>query len=879
MRNAIIFFILFLIAPFALAQTPYFQKFNLPDKNKKKDLHTLFQGRDGFIWLGTADGVYQFDGFSFTHFTLKDSALDNHVTAITQDSVGRIWMGHADGQISYLEDDSIKVFTTPEGNATKEISDMLFDSKGVLWFSTLNDGLYYFRHNRLYRLDEENGMPDLYIYDIEQAPDGKIWAGTDRGIAICDLKDDRTDIQVINQKQGLPDNIVRKVKFKNAQSIWLGTQDAGVVQYHIPEKKFISVSTKWSHGTISDLAVKQDQLWVSTDQSGVLMIDSKKLNLVQKFSTEGSHHTLLRDREDGIWIGSKSGLVRTSGNEISFLEKLGSGIDQNIVAITIDHKENIWFSTGDGLFKMEKKDNVYETEKLKTFPLVKSQVISLHSDSLGNIWAGTFGNGAWHLNSDGEVKHHFKNELRNGNILSIHSKGATIWFATLEGATQISVRGNQYEIKNIGSKEGLSSDYIYQVFLDSKNRAWFATDGYDIDMMDNAGIRHFTLGKKANVVYGFTEDGDHAIWANVQGDGLYKFDQKEFSPVKNSRSKNIYSLGKNTSGNVVAVHDLGLEVVDIQKNRSQLFGEEVGILNKKGSLNSICQNPNGDIFIGTENGIIKYEAVNASNAENSPRPFVKKLKAGDKLFSARQNINLAYDDNDVTINYLGFWYRSPEKLSYQYKLENFDRDWITSKNLEVTYSRLPPGEYTFLLRTSDSNDFQNATETKIEFKINLPYWQQPWFYMLVAVFIIATAYLYVRIRERKLRMEGELLKLKVEERTKELQIRNEEIEAQSEELQAQASEIQMINDHLEELVKKRTEELERKNQALEEYAFINAHKLRSPLASILGVVNLITKLPQTPESQECVDHLKKSADSLDEVVTSITRAIQKGDKS
>ncbi|MEO7987958.1 MAG: two-component regulator propeller domain-containing protein [Chryseolinea sp.] len=877
MRITSIFLILFALSHQTFGQIPFFQKINLPDKNEKVDINVLFQDRDGFIWLGTDDGPYKFDGFSFSHFTSQDSLLDNHVTAVTQDSIGRIWMGHSTGQLSYLEDGDLKMFTTPEGDAAKEISDILFDKNGVLWFSTLNDGLYYFKNNRLYRLDEENGIPDLYIYDLEEFPDGKIWAGTDRGIAICELKADKVEIQAVNQKQGLPDNIVRKIKFKNDKSIWLGTHDGGVIEYNPSEKKFTSVLKDWSYGTIADLILKEDQMWISSEQKGVMLIDSE--HRVQKFATDGSAQALLIDREGGIWMGSKSVLMRTPGTEISFLEKLGSGIDQNIIAITVDHEDNIWFSNSDGLFKMNKKGNVYDVEKLNRFSFINSPVISLHTDSLGTIWAGTFGNGAWHLNTKGEVIHYFKNELRNGNILSICSKGSEIWFATLEGATQIKLKGNQFEIKNVGSKEGLSSDYIYQVFLDSKNRTWFATDGYDIDMLDHEGIHHFKLGEKPKVVYGFTEDGDHAIWANVQREGLYKFSQGKFAPVNKLRYNNLYSLGTNSFGNVVAVHDLGMEIFDVATNKIQFFGDEIGILNKKGNLNAISQSDSGEIFIGTESGIIQYKPASATIEESKPNPFIQKLKAGNKIFNTIDNVSLAYDDNDITINYLGFWYQNPQKLNYQYKLENFDRDWISSKNLEVTYSRLPPGQYTFLLRASDSDDFQNAKEVRIEFMIDRPFWQQIWFYILVAVFSISSIYLYIQYRERKLQREGHLLQLKVDERTKELQMRNEEIEAQSEELQAQSNEIQHMNEHLEELVKKRTEELEKKNAALEEYAFINAHKLRSPLASILGVVNLIDKLPQTPESQECVDHLKKSADALDEVVTSITRAIQKGNRN
>lgn len=110
-----------------------------------------------------------------------------------------------------------------------------------------------------------------------------------------------------------------------------------------------------------------------------------------------------------------------------------------------------------------------------------------------------------------------------------------------------------------------------------------------------------------------------------------------------------------------------------------------------------------------------------------------------------------------------------------------------------------------------------------------------------------------------------------------LELSNEEIKKQNIEIQAQGEEIKGINENLENLVRDRTVELERKNKALEEYAFINAHKLRSPLASILGLINLLNKIPTTEEGSDVLRHLQLSADSLDAIVSSITKAIERGD--
>jgi light-regulated signal transduction histidine kinase (bacteriophytochrome) len=122
-----------------------------------------------------------------------------------------------------------------------------------------------------------------------------------------------------------------------------------------------------------------------------------------------------------------------------------------------------------------------------------------------------------------------------------------------------------------------------------------------------------------------------------------------------------------------------------------------------------------------------------------------------------------------------------------------------------------------------------------------------------------------------------VLEARVEERTKEIQQKTEEIQAQNEEIMAQAEDIQGINENLEMLVKQRTAELEKKNKALEEYAFINAHKLRSPVASILGLVNLLAKSDQREDTKVIREHLQQSADKLDDVVRSITKAIEKAD--
>src|ERR1044071_1761138 len=139
-------------------QAPYFQQYFLLKKNDAVQVESILKDRKGFMWFGTNKGLFRFDGVNTKRFTKADSLAIDHVTTLAQDALGRIWIGHKNGQLSVMGNDVIHRMQFPEGDATQEISDILFASNGTMWFSTLNDGLYYYREHRLYRLDEDDGM-------------------------------------------------------------------------------------------------------------------------------------------------------------------------------------------------------------------------------------------------------------------------------------------------------------------------------------------------------------------------------------------------------------------------------------------------------------------------------------------------------------------------------------------------------------------------------------------------------------------------------------------------------------------------------------------------------------------------------------------------
>lgn len=880
----LVFYLLVLEASLVSAQVPFFEQYHPLKRNQPVDVNSIFQDRTGFVWLGTNKGLFRFDGIEHKRYELTDSVQNSDVTALAEDSLGRLWVGHNSGRLSYIENGVVRAFEPREGSAVEAISDIIFDSRGTLWFSTKSDGLYYFRNNRLHRVDQQEGLPDLFVYDLFEDRHGRIWAGTDAGVAICSLIDGKLNIKVLDTDDGLPDIIVKKIKAINGDAIGLATDDAGILSVDILTHRVEALIPAWASGSVSDFVVKENQLWISVPRHGVVVVDRQSSTQKCLKNVEGvsmlAIKGMMKDQEGNIWLASKAGVFRTKGDAVEHLVDLDPLRDINVLAVAVDGSGSIWFSTSEGLFvRSTKTDGApVVARKLLHTAYKNAPVISLYADDQDHVWAGLYGGGLLRIDTRTDRIKHFNEEIRNGNILGITGKGNTVWVATLGGGTSIQFSNNEYIIKNYSTAEGLSSDFIYQVLIDSRKRTWFATDGKGVSMLDENGFHRYDEGLPSKVVYSIAEDAFGDIWVSSQDHGVLKFDGEKFVqvPELRLRDNSVQLLFADRQGHLIAMHNFGIDVFEIRKKRMRFWGEESGIRDKHPNLNAVSVDRLGQFYIGTTKGIIKFSLRNDQQS-SVPSPAIDQVLVHGERVAMGAQPQLSYNENNITIHYLGLWYQDSKNLNYQYKLENYDHGWISTRNQQVTYSRLPPGDYTFKVKASDTEDFAHVPDATVSFSIKPPFWRTSTFYVFVVGLFVISAYALMKFRERRLLEDKLKLEAKVEERTREIQQKTEEIQAQNEEIMAQAEEIQGINENLEMLVKQRTAELEKKNKALEEYAFINAHKLRSPVASILGLVNLLAKAEPKDDARVIREHLKRSADKLDSVVRSITKAIENAD--
>lgn len=773
-------FIPLLICICCTAQVPGYKSFKLSEASTYNKIFTLFKSRQGCIFSGCNDGLYKFDGKQFKKIEVLNSSVTDTVTAIFENSKGQIWAGYKSGNIAMMSNGKLDYIHPEEGTPKKAITAFAEDVQGNVWLGTSGEGIYYFHNKRMYLINEENGLSDLNIHALAVAANGDIIAATDNGINICSIKGTSKKISVITPQQGLPDYIVTSIAAAGNDRFWIGLQDKGICVYdHLTQKIIQPEHIKnWSKGQVNNVLYSNGNVWVATQDSGLVKFSATQnellaipvLNNQQKSIT-----SIIDDNEGNLWVvADNKTLIRTAAKSLSLFPLYNKQLFETIHTILADHENNIWVGSDMAVIKFTNPEAGTFPEKYNIPGLdIKTDITSLYQDMFHNIWIGTMGKGIFVLNPVTGEQRQLKEVLASGstNILSITGNGNTICAAGLEGALVFelipeneSIK-NTYPITSYNNIKNIGSTYIYNVFKDSKQRIWFATDGKGITMLEHDNFIHYdnNNGIKDNHIYSITEDKKGNIWFSTSSAGIYSFDGKKFTnyTLRDGLSNlAVSSIKTDAQGNIVVVHPSGLDIINPATGNISYINGAQGVIDVNTDMGAICSDKNGNIYAATQNGILKYTPL--PGIQPMPKTMIESVQLFLKDIDTAAQHLFKYEENNFTFIFNGLYYSNSDNIYYQYKLEGLDTTWQLTTDDSKSFPKLPPNKYVFKVRSSLNKNFRNTSEAAYAFEIEKPFWRTWWFIALVILLAGTALYLYIRSREGRLKHVERLRQEKIE---------------------------------------------------------------------------------------------------------------------
>ena len=756
------------------SQEPFFRRHLLGEALENAKVTLVYESSDGFLWFGSNRGLLQYDGIEFTAFKAPDSLANNQVSAIFYDSKQRLWVGYEDGSIFFMNSyRRLQRWQPEEGHPATAIKGIAEDRNGVLWIATYGEGIYYHYNNRLYNINTDDGLASNDVYVLAPDKQGRMWVGTDNGISICTLNQGKKQVENISKANGLRDEIVRDIVHDAAGNCWIGMNDHGFCYYNTQKHTFSYPVPDWNIGVINGLTLYENRdLWIATEGNGLWRFSFPD-NRLEKISEHGKKlrnakiYDLHRDIEGNLWVLNNIEGVCSANRRFEYL----TVPFENIQTLLTDHKKQLWVGTENGLYVRENKAS-RQFIRVSALP-EKANVVSLYEDHYHNLWIGTYDEGVYCYHP---VSHKIrqvdeKRGLTTNSVISISGFKDRLWLATFGGVTAITLEGNPLEggrmaFQNLNNESGLGSNFIYKSFVDSRGRTWFGSDGKGISVLENGKIINYTHAGNIRLgsVYSIAEDDRGHIWLSTDKEGIFEFDGEKFmrlSVKEGLRKMIIMGLAANQRGDLLLTHNAGVDILDPVTKHLIYFDDEVGISKAEPNLNAFCIDEQHNIWMGFGNQIIKYCALEDTLAIH-PRTLLKNVSIFLEPIDFATEHRFSYDQNNLIFEYTGLWYTDPEAVRYRYKLEGFNHDWIESADLRAVYPNLPPGEYTFVVASSENTAFDDEPMVRYAFKILPPFWMRWWFILLTAIVAIVCVRYFIRLRDKRLQQASLLKKEKIE---------------------------------------------------------------------------------------------------------------------
>jgi PAS domain S-box-containing protein len=743
----------------------------------------IAQTREGYLWVGTEDGLARFDGIKFTLFdkTNTPDLQSNDIRALLVDHQNSLWIGTAGGGLTRYRDGKFTTFTSRNGLSSDSVSALYEDAVGNLWIGTDGGGLCRLSNGAFRNYTTSQGLPDNAVFALTSGPTGELWIGTYNGLAR--MKSDL--ITVFTTKDGLGKNEIRALCAGGHGEIWIGTNGGGLNRYL--NGRFETFAVKDGLASNAVWTLREDAagaLWVGTSDAGL----SRLLN--GKFESYSHKQglpvnevwTVFEGRQGNLWVGTKGGGLVRLKNGLFLTLTTQDGLSGNVaLPVMEDHTGAVWMGVnGGGLNRLQDgKVTVYTMAQ----GLPANTVFSLAEDAAGTIWMGTR-KGLTSFREGHFTTLTTADGLPNDTVQAIYrDREGDIWVGTRGGVGHL--RDGRFT--SYTTRDGLSNDNVYSLYEDAGGVVWIATAG-GLNRLENGRITRFgrEQGLSNNVVFDVTGDADGTVWLATNGGGLFRMKNGKFTAF--SRRDGLFddaifkilddglgSLWLSSNRGVFRVSREQLEAFAAGRAaaiQSIAYGVSDGMKSKEcngGFQPAGWKGKNGLLYFPTMEGLSIADTKRLSSHAVTPSVIVEHLSVDGKAADPAKPLRLPPGEGQLEFQFTALDLTAPEKIRFKYLLEGFDKDWVDAGDRRVAfYTNLSPRDYRFHVLAC-TREGLCATNEDDPILTLLPHFYQTYLFVvgctLTGVFAFAIAF---RLRMRQMRRNEKKLVMLVDERTRAL---------------------------------------------------------------------------------------------------------------
>jgi len=746
-------------------------------------IRPMAQTPDGYLWLGTRNGLYRFDGVSFARYEPPQGAPfpSNRILALSGLPDGSLWMGLGTGAIGVLRNGMLTIYTKRDGLTEGSTIDFAMDREGTVW-AAMTGGLLRLEGNRWKLVGKDWSFPGEYPEAIFVDHRGTLWVAT--GETIVYLPRGYKAFQSTGIKVGL---IWRFAEDFNGK-LWMAETGRSVRPVPLHDGLQPPDDTEIQVGSVAMAFDQQGALWVTSLGDGIRRADApeslrgkigRTSSAVKSFTardglTDDASNSIFRDREGNIWVSSETGLdcfrrgvfVQSDVPKI-FSQGLFSAVDGDL-----------WVTvSANGRAARISEGRVHESEIIGSahcscrgptgtvwvpgyldivwlangrfrrfpypaeFPIPFTRLIFAAEDRSGTLWLAAEGEGIYRRNRGMWMKFEVPSDMAQLQPLASLTEGSgRVWFGYGGGAI---VAIDEGKVK-IFSSSGESPVGSVRIFQERKQRIWIGGER-GLAVLDGGRFR-----------------------------AVLPEDLPAFGGVSGIETAADGSLWMAESRGVV--HIAAPDVQEALQNPSfrvpyRLFNSLDGLPGNFpfGPCSREVQAADGRLWFLTSGGLAWLNPQKSILRNPLPPPVqVLSVAANSQTYSTSTDVVLPPRTTSLQISYTATSLAVPERVRFRYRLEGVDRDWQDAgTRREAFYTRLGPDKYHFRVIASNNDGVWNETGATLDFSV-LPAWYQTiWFRSLCVAAFLALLWAFYQFRLYQLQRQFNVaLEARVNERTR-----------------------------------------------------------------------------------------------------------------